>query len=337
MYNSFFKDYTEKVWGVPCSEISAEWGAQRIKGLSIRKTISHYFSKILKKSTSEISQKNIETSLIEQFLYPKFGPGQMWDVVAQKVKNQGGILNQNSKIIELNFDNKQIISAKIEDEITKQQHIVEGDYFISTMPIDELLKAMQTNVPKNVLEVSKGLQFRDFITVGLLLDKLNFELLDNWIYIQEPYVKVGRIQIFNNWSPYLVDDPTKFWVGLEYFCNIGDDLWTLDDNAIKDLAVSEMVQMGFINHDNFLDAVVIRMPKTYPAYFGTYNRFDEITEFVDKIENLFLVGRNGMHKYNNQDHSMLTAMQAVDNIKNDITTKDNIWSINTEQVYHEEK
>lgn len=335
LYKTFFKDYTEKVWGVPCHEISAEWGAQRIKGLSILKTISHYLSKLFKGKNQDIGQKNTETSLIEYFLYPKFGPGQMWEQVADEISKSGGELIQNFKVIKINISDNKVQSVVISDKSGNQKQI-EADYCISTMPVNELINSMNCEIPDNVKEVSSGLLYRDFITVGLLLKKINYEVEDNWIYIQEPYVNVGRLQIFNNWSPYLVKDKETKWVGLEYFCNKNDAIWNKSDKEMQEMAISEMIKMGFIDEVDFLDAVVIKVPKTYPAYFGTYDRFDEIKKFTDTIDNLFLVGRNGMHKYNNQDHSMLTAIKAVENIKNGIVDKTNIWEINTEQEYHEE-
>ena len=335
LYKTFFKDYTEKVWGVPCHEISAEWGAQRIKGLSILKTISHYFGKLFKGKNQDIGQKNTETSLIEYFLYPKFGPGQMWEQVADEISKSGGELIQNFKVIKINISDNKVQSVVISDKSGNQKQI-EADYCISTMPVNELINSMNCEIPDNVQEVSSGLLYRDFITVGLLLKKINYEVEDNWIYIQEPYVNVGRLQVFNNWSPYLVKDKDTKWVGLEYFCNKNDAIWNKSDKEMQEMAISEMIKMGFIDEVDFLDAVVIKVPKTYPAYFGTYDRFDEIKTFTDTIDNLFLVGRNGMHKYNNQDHSMLTAIKAVENIKNGIVDKTNIWEINTEQEYHEE-
>jgi protoporphyrinogen oxidase len=214
------------------------------------------------------------------------------------------------------------------------------------MPVQELIRAIDTPVPQNVLEVSDGLIYRDFITVGLLLDKLKIHdkteagvrlLSDNWIYIQEPDVLVGRMQIFNNWSPHLVADPNKIWVGLEYFCYETDPIWSLPDEKMIELAKGEMEKIGIIDAKDVLDGCVVRVPKTYPAYFGTYDRFGEIRDFVDGFENLFLVGRNGMHKYNNQDHSMLTAMTAVDNIVEGRADKSNLWELNTEMEYHESK
>lgn len=338
LYKTFFRDYTEKVWGVPCSEISSEWGAQRIKGLSVTKTLTNAVKNIFKNSKNDISQKNTETSLIEYFLYPKFGPGQMWETVAKKVKNDGAILKQNSKIVAINVENNKVSSVIVENRFTKEKETIACDYCISTMPIQELIKDLSCPVPTKVKEVASGLMYRDFVTVGLLLDKINFKLEDNWIYIQESYVKVGRIQVFNNWSPFMVNDNTKIWVGLEYFCNETDEIWRYSEAEMIQFASEEMMKLGFINSvENVLDAKVIKVPKTYPAYFGSYSEFNQIRNFTDTIENLFLVGRNGMHKYNNQDHSMLTAMQAVQNIINNHADKSNIWSINTEEEYHEQK
>ena len=338
LYETFFKDYTEKVWGIKCTEISPEWGAQRIKGLSIRKSIAHFFKKKFSKADKTLSQKDTETSLIEYFLYPKFGPGQMWEEVAEKVTSAGGELHQNLKVKEIKTEGNKIISVVAQNQLTNEEILFEGDYFISTMPVKELISSLDCEVPQNVQHVSEGLIYRDFITVGLLLKKMTKEeITDNWIYIQEPYVKVGRLQVFNNWSPFLVKDPTTKWVGLEYFCYEGDDLWNKSETEMKELAINEMVEIGMIDREDVLDSVVIKMPKTYPAYFGTYDDFDQIIAYTNTFENLFLVGRNGMHKYNNQDHSMLTAIQAVQNIKSNIISKDNLWSINTEQDYHEEK
>lgn len=338
LYKTFFKDYTEKVWGVPCSEISAEWGAQRIKGLSITKTLANAISTLFKTNKTDLNQKNKETSLIEYFLYPKFGPGQMWETVAEKIKTDGAILKQNNRVTAIKIENNKVLSVVIENILTKNQETIECDYCISTMPIKELINGLSCEVPKKVKEVANGLIYRDFVTVGLLLNDINFKLEDNWIYIQESYVKVGRLQVFNNWSPHMVADTSKTWVGLEYFCNDIDEIWKFSEEEMIKLATNEMIKLGFINSfENVVDSKVIKVPKTYPAYFGSYSEFNEIQIFTDSIKNLFLVGRNGMHKYNNQDHSMLTAIQAVQNIKNNVTDKSNIWSINSEEEYHEEK
>ncbi|MCF7799661.1 NAD(P)/FAD-dependent oxidoreductase [Candidatus Babeliales bacterium] len=342
LYETFFKDYTYKVWGVPCNRIDASWGAQRIRGLSISKAIAHAIKSVFVKN-KDIKQKNIETTLIEKFMYPKFGPGQMWENVAYKIRDLGGRIYLNHEVIGLKNSLNNITSVKIKNKNLDQVFDIESDYVISSMPIKDLIAAFNKNIDQNVKKIATGLEYRDFMTVGLLLNKLKIKtkenkiIPDNWIYIQERDVKVGRLQIFNNWSPYLVKDQDKIWLGLEYFCNQGDDLWSMQNQDFINFAISELCKIGFIEKEDVIDSVVIRMPKTYPAYFGTYNNFDVIKNFLDKIENLFLIGRNGMHRYNNMDHSMLSAMQAVGNIINGIKTKDNIWAVNTEKEYHETK
>lgn len=349
LYKLFFRDYTEKVWGVPCNEISAEWGAQRIKGVSIRKAIQHALKELSKKkNTTDIAQKDTETSLIEQFLYPKLGPGQLWEEVARQVQEMGGIIYMYHEVKRIYSSDDQIKAITALNKITNDETTYEGDYFFSTMPVKELIAGLQGGVPINIQEIAAGLQYRDFITVGILLQRLSYlekrtgewkplQLEDTWIYIQEKEVTVGRLQLFNNWSPFMVKDPNTIWIGMEFFCNETDDFWKLADDKIIALSIQELEKIGLANSSNVLDATVLRVEKTYPAYFGTYENFDEIRNYTDQFENLFLVGRNGMHKYNNADHSMLTAMVAVDNIIDGISTKDNIWSINTEQEYHEEK
>ncbi len=347
LYLTFFKSYTEKVWGVPCDRISAEWGAQRIKGLSILTALKHFVkSAFAKKSGGDIAQKNTETSLIEKFMYPKLGPGQLWEYVAEDVQAKGGVVRTHCNVIRLLTEGSRVVAAEVEDASTGARETIAADYFFSTMPIKELMRALDSPVPANVLEVSDGLIYRDFITVGLLLKKLKISdqtpsgarlLADNWIYIQEPDVQVGRMQIFNNWSPYLVADPDTVWIGLEYFCYDTDAIWKLPDSEMIDLAKREVAKIGIIETADVMDACVIRVPKTYPAYFGSYERFEEVKTYINSFENLFLVGRNGMHKYNNQDHSMLTAMTAVDNIIAGRLDKSNIWALNTEMDYHESK
>jgi protoporphyrinogen oxidase len=335
LYLTFFKSYTEKVWGVACREISAEWGAQRIKGLSITRTVLHMAKKLFASKGSDLSQKGTETSLIEKFLYPKLGPGQMWEEVARKVLEMGGEVMMNQNVEKIVVEGNRVKALQTTTGTFK------GDYFFSTMPVQELVRKLEgVAVPAGVREVSDGLMYRDFITVGLLLRRLKLDgalIRDNWIYIQEPDVLAGRLQIFNNWSPYLTASAENVWVGVEYFCYEGDALWQKPDDEMKSFAAAELAQIGIIDRDAVLDATVIRMPKTYPAYFGSYDRFDVVREYTDRFENLFLVGRNGMHKYNNQDHSMLTAMTAVDNIIAGSSDKANIWSTNTEQEYHESK
>ena len=343
LYLTFFKSYTEKVWGVPCNEISAEWGAQRIKGLSLKGVVTHFLKKTFgPRNSGGIEQKKTETSLIEKFLYPKFGPGQLWEHAADLVLQGGGQIHFGIQIDRIDVEDGKVVSVEGRNQAGERVAFA-GDYFFSTMPVRDLIRALSSPVPAEVTKVSEGLMYRDFITVGLLASKLTVTekdgspLKDNWIYIQEPDVVVGRLQIFNNWSPWLVSSPDKVWIGLEYFCNDTDPLWKLSDEEMSKFAIAEIAKIGILKAEDVEDSHVVRVPKTYPAYFGSYDRFDVIRNYVDRFENLFLVGRNGMHKYNNQDHSMLTAMTAVENIVNGVTTKDNIWSINTEMEYHEEK
>jgi protoporphyrinogen oxidase len=343
LYLTFFKSYTEKVWGVPCEEISAEWGAQRIKGLSLTTAVLHFLKKAFASRKEEaIQQKGTETSLIEKFLYPKYGPGQLWEHAADQIREQGGEILLGWRATRLFVEGDAITAVEALSD-TGQRRRFDADYVFSTMPVRELIDAMDTPIPSEVREVSDGLQYRDFITVGLLVDHLTVReadggpLRDNWIYIQEPDVLVGRLQIFNNWSPYMVADPSKTWIGLEYFCYQTDALWKMTDEDLKKFAIAEVEKIGILRGSDVTDAHVVRVPKTYPAYFGTYDRFHVIRDFLDHFHNLYLVGRNGMHKYNNQDHSMLTAMTAVDNIIAGVRDKDNVWSINTEMEYHEEE
>lgn len=347
LYENFFKDYTEKVWGTSCNLIKPDWGAQRIKGLSIIKTLTHSIKKVFFKNNS-IEQKNIETSLISNFLYPKFGPGQLWEKVAALVNKNGGQLLLNYKVIALNVENNVITGISVKNMQNNELITINGDYFISTMPIRDLINSLNIDVPNEVKTVSNGLVYRDFKTVGLLVNKLkvsnetkiktiNSLVPDNWIYIQERDVKVGRLQIFNNWSPYMVNDLEKVWLGLEYFCNEGDELWEMPDRNFVEFAKDELVKINIIDSNDVLDSVVIPVPKAYPAYFGTYDQINLVKDYIDRFNNLYLVGRNGMHRYNNMDHSMLSAMQAVNNIINNITDKSNIWNVNSEEEYHEEK
>jgi protoporphyrinogen oxidase len=345
LYLTFFKSYTEKVWGTPCDQISAEWGAQRIKGLSLTTAVKHFVKKTFARSSEtsgDVAQKGTDTSLIERFMYPKFGPGQLWEHVADEIVKMGGEIHMAWRVEAIHTEGKEVKAVTAVNAGGERKEFA-GDYFFSTMPMRELVQALDCEVPANVREVSDGLQYRDFITVGLLADRLKVKepdgglLKDTWIYVQEPDVLLGRLQIFNNWSPYLVSDPTKVWIGLEYFCYDTDDLWKMEDDALKKFAIAEVAKIGILDADAVSDAHVVRVPKTYPAYFGTYDRFDELREFTDSFTNLFLVGRNGMHKYNNQDHSMLTAMTVVDGLCAGKVEKSALWGINTEQEYHEEK
>ena len=347
LYNTFFRDYTKKLWGVAPKEIDSSWGAQRIKGLSVTKVLLNALKPKFKKK--DINQKNTETSLIESFLYPKLGPGYMWETVAKTINKNGGEVNKNSKITKIYAENNKIKAVDVLNTINGKTTKLHADYFFSTMPVNELIKSLEgVNVPKNIKTIADGLPFRDFITVGILANKLLIKNLtnkktendiipDNWIYIQEPEVSVCRLQIFNNWSPYLVKDKSKIWIGMEYVVSEKDDIWKLNDKKMSEFGVSELEKIGIIDKKDIVDTTVIKLKKVYPAYFGTYSEFDKVQKYTDKFENLFLIGRNGQHRYNNQDHSMLSAMEAVENIVSGRKNKDNIWNVNAEKEYHESK
>ncbi len=343
LYETFFQSYTEKVWGVPCKQISAEWGAQRIKGLSIWKTVAHAIKKMFR-GEGDKKQEGTETSLIERFLYPQLGPGQMWEIVAEKVLAMGGEILTEFSVDSIRVEGERIVGVGGTDAQGNRRDF-EGDYFFSTMPVKELVAALDCKVPENVADVSSNLGYRDFLTVGILAKQLIVKdpgtsaglIKDNWIYIQEPDVIAGRLQIFNNWSPFMVKDPTTVWIGVEYFCKEFDELWNRTDEDMSALAKMELEKIGILNQCDVLDSTVARMPKAYPAYFGAYDRFSEVRQYIDGFENLFLIGRNGMHRYNNQDHSMLAALTAVDNIIAGRLDKANIWEVNTESEYHEEQ
>lgn len=350
LYATFFEDYTEKVWGVPCSQIAADWGAQRVKGLSVKTALAHAArTRLRRRPRDDIGQKDVETSLIERFLYPKLGPGQMWETVTDMVRDSGGEVVLNQAVVSLRVQDRQVVSLEVLDGTTGERRTVSGDYVISTMPVKDLVEGLRgVQVPDEVSRIASTLPYRDFITVGVLLRKLKIEnatgiptpndlVPDNWIYIQEPDIKVGRLQIFNNWSPYLVADPDTVWVGMEYFATEGDGLWSRPDADMARLGVDELASIGIIDPDDVLDTTVVRVKKTYPAYFGSYAEFDTVREYLDDIDNLFLVGRNGQHRYNNQDHSMLTAIEAVKNIVVGRRDKANLWAVNEEQEYHESK
>jgi len=333
LYGQFFKEYTEKVWGVPCNQISAAWGAQRIKSLSITKAVLHAVKQVL-----GMGGKAEQTSLIESFLYPKYGPGQMWDTAARRFVDQGGTLLMRSRVERIDIVGERVQGVAYRDA-TGSEHALPCTHLLSTMPIKDLVQASAAAWPDDVRAIAGALSYRDFITVGLLYPRsaIPRQLDDNWIYIQEPGVNVGRVQVFNNWSPYMVADAGTLWLGLEFFCKEGDPLWTMDDESLKALGHREMVQIGLVRADAPRDAVVLRVPKAYPGYFGeAYERFEELQSALDAIPNLFLIGRNGMHRYNNQDHSMLTAKEAARQIVSGQVDKAAIWGINVDDEYHEE-
>lgn len=343
LYRTFFKDYTEKVWGVPCSEISAEWGAQRIKSLSISEALKHAVGRFLPKRDSRVKH----TSLIEQFLYPPLGPGQMWEAAADKICALGGRIEFGVKVVGVRHADGRIQGVEVVRNGGSREFIP-ADEVISTMPVRELVQGMVPAAPPEVLEVAGGLLYRDFITVGLLVRKLKpsryaaagtctHVLPDNWIYVQEKEVKLGRLQIFNNWSPALVRDQDTVWLGLEYFCNEGDALWSMPKEEFARFAIQELVSIDLIDPADVLDWNVVHVEKAYPAYFGSYDRFGVIRQWVDSFGNLYLVGRNGMHRYNNQDHSMLTGKLAAEAIMFGHVDRAEIWAVNIDDEYHEMK
>jgi protoporphyrinogen oxidase len=342
LYKTFFRDYTQKVWGVPCEKISPEWGAQRIKGVSIREVLVHAF-----KSALHIKSKHQETSLIDSFVYPAHGPGQLWEAAAAEVVKLGGVIHYNAKVTDITrvADGWSVTARKVDGGTLEAS----GATLVSTMPIKELVASLRgIDVPAEVAEVAAGLVYRDFITVGLLVPEFaqpvlkasGGKLTDNWIYIQESDVRVGRLQVFSNWSKGMVCDQELIWMGLEFFCNEGDDLDRRSDADMKKLAVEEMVKLGFVNDGAVMDSCVIRQPKAYPAYFGTYGRFDLVQQYLDSLPGLIPVGRNGMHRYNNMDHSMLAARAAVELILSgntaDPAARKPLWEVNAEKEYHEE-
>jgi protoporphyrinogen oxidase len=350
LYRMFFEDYTEKVWGVHPRKISAAWGAQRIKGLSLSKAIFSALKKLLPRSSSakDLRQKDTETSLIEQFFYPKLGPGQLWECVAEDVKQMGGKIFMQHRVVAVHTENNRIVAVSTEHQGQVQRHAC--DYCFSTMPIKDLVAAFDGDaVTSDVQRIAHDLPYRDFMTVGVLTKKLKItndtriktlgnRVPDTWIYIQEADVKLCRLQIFNNWSPYMVrDHENTTWVGLEYMCSEEDDIWKMSDEDFIRLAVDELIKIGVVDPEDILDTCRIRIEKAYPAYFGSYGEFDKVKDYLDQIDNLFCIGRNGQHRYNNQDHSMLTAMEAVSCMMDASLSRRDLWSINTEQEYHEER
>ena len=343
LYSMFFENYTENLWGRHPREISPEWGAQRVKGLSIRAVLKDILGKVFNKKN-----RKVETSLIEEFAYPKLGPGQLWDLTAEEIQKKGGTILQNAKVTRIIKNANGVLTGLTYIQNGKEIE-VDGDYVISSMPIKDLVTGMN-DVPPQYQEIAKGLPYRDYMTVGVLVPHLALKnetkiktigniVPDNWVYVHDKNVKMGRFQIYNNWSPYMVKDiEHSVWIGLEYFCNEGDDMWSMSDDDFAQMAMKEMAVIGLIsNIDEVMDHHVERVKKAYPAYFDTYEHMDELRDYLNAIPNLFCVGRNGQHRYNNIDHSMCTSFETVKNILAGETCKDNIWNVNTEKEYHEEK
>ena len=344
LYEMFFEDYTEKVWGVHPSKIGADWGAQRVKGLSVMSILKDVLTKPFRKKS--IDQQKVETSLIERFIYPKYGPGQLWETVASEVEKAGGEIRMLSKVTGIVAEEGKVTAVEVESGGV--QETIPCDYLFSSMPVKDLVAAVKgVETPSVVAEVASGLPYRDFITVGVLVKKLKItngtkiktyegRVPDTWIYVQERDVKVGRLQIFNNWSPYMVSDyKGTMYVGMEYFCDEGDGMWNMPDEDFVEMALAELEKIGVADRADVLKADRIKVKKAYPAYFGTYKEISKVREWLDGFQNLYCIGRNGQHRYNNMDHSMLTAMEAVRCVKENISSKDNVWEVNTEKEYHE--
>lgn len=342
LYKTFFEDYTEKVWGVPCSKIPASWGQQRVKNLDVGGLLWHALKSVFTTNKS-IDQKGTSTSLIEQFLYPKYGPGQMWETVAAEITRLGGTIILNTAVTRINGNQgNRILSVDAQDLQSGQQQRFDGDYFISTMPVREFIgNSHDLDVPDNIRQTVSALGYRDFLIVGLLADRLTIvekdgsPISDNWIYIQDKNIRAGRLQFFHNWSPGMIASEGNKWIGVEYFCDESEPFWNQTDAELSATAIREMEKIGVLNAADVKDRLVVRVKKAYPSYYGAYKDFPLVQEYLNSIPNLFPVGRNGMHRYNNSDHSMLTAMAAVNNILTGRLDKSNIWEINTEEEYHE--
>lgn len=326
LYHIFFKTYTEKVWGIPCEEISAEWAAQRIKGLSLFSAVKNALI-----SSQPKNKANIIKTLIDSFLYPEKGPGMMWETAAEIIQNKGSELKLQTSVEKILWQTDKVTGIEVDEKGDRK--IIEGTDFISSMPIQELIKKMSPSVPDAVKDAANILNYRDFLTVSLIIDKPDL-FSDNWIYIHDSEVKVGRIQNFKNWSEKMVPDSSKTCLGLEYFCFEGDNLWNTSDEDLIKLGIKELAVLKLVDPQDVEGGAVVRMPKAYPVYDSKYlDAIAVIRKFLKPLGNLHLVGRNGMHKYNNQDHSMLTAMLTVKNI---MGANYDVWNVNTEQEYHEE-
>lgn len=341
LYGMFFEDYTTKVWGVHPSQLGADWGSQRVKGLSVTAILRDVALRAL-----HIKDAKKETSLIERFRYPKLGPGQLWETMAADVTARGAQVVMNAPVVEVRVGP----DRRVQSVTTADGQMRPCTSVFSSMPIKDLVAALRgVDVPADVARAAAELPYRDFITVGLLVPELKIRnrtrlatfagrVPDTWIYIQEPDVRAGRLQVFNNWSPYMVADyRSTTWIGLEYFCFEGDELWSMPDSALASMAAAEMVKIGILDPAApVLDSTVIRMPKAYPAYYGSYAQLPAVREFLDSIGGLYCIGRNGQHRYNNMDHSMLTALEAVRCAASGSPSRAAVWNVNTEKDYHEQ-
>ena len=322
LFLTFFKTYTEKVWGIPCSELKAEWAAQRIKDLSLKTALLNMFLK---------PKKTIKT-LIEEFEYPRLGPGMMWNRVKEQIEARGALVRMETDVAAIMRNGNRIESITVAQN--DHRETIQGRQFISSMPITEFIKKLDPSPPPAVLYAAEKIHYRDFLTVCLVANKPDL-FPDNWIYVHDPEVKVGRIQNFKNWSPEMVPNHAKSSLGLEYFCTEGDELWNMADAELIELGKRELDRIGLANYADIEDGCVYRVPKAYPVYDSDYREYlVTVREFVDGLENFQTIGRNGLHRYNNQDHAMLTGMLAVRNIV--LGERNDLWSVNTEQEYLEE-
>jgi protoporphyrinogen oxidase len=322
LFRIFFKSYTEKVWGIPCSELKAEWAAQRIKDLSLRTVLLSMF----------VKPKNTIKTLIDQFDYPQRGPGMMWNAFKEQIEKSGGRVRLNAEVARIRVEGKRIDSVLVANN--GHREVINGTDFISSMPITEFIKKLDPPPPPQVLRAAEKLKYRDFLTVCLIVNKAEL-FPDNWIYVHDPDVKLGRIQNFKNWSPHMVPDPAKSSLGLEYFCTEGDELWKLSDAELIELGKRELERIGLASAADIEDGCIFRVPKAYPMYDSEYGDYLEtVKDFVGGLENYQTIGRNGLHRYNNQDHAMFTGMLAVRNLT--AGEHNDIWSVNTDQEYHEE-
>ena len=328
LFKIFFKTYTEKVWGISCNEISADWAGQRVKGLSLMTALKNA---ILKKQHNQKDKKRVIKTLIDEFDYPKLGPGMMWRAMEEIIHKNGSQVCLGKEVEGIHWSGNKVETLEVKQN--GQVELLSGTDFISSMPLREALQKFKPAVPKEVLDAANDLKYRDFLTIALIIGKPTL-FPDTWIYIHDSDVKVGRIQNFKNWSPFMVPDPNKTCLGLEYFCFEGDSLWNTPDDKLIELAKGELETLGLVNKNDVEDGIVVRMPKAYPIYDSTYQMsLDVVHQFLNRFDNLQLVGRNGMHKYNNQDHSMLTAMLSAENI---LGANHDLWAVNVEQEYHEE-
>ena len=343
LYSMFFENYTEKLWGRHPRDISADWGRQRVKGLSIFGILKDIFFKIF-----PFFNHKVETSLIEEFMYPKFGPGQLWETVAQNFRDLGGKIIFNFDVTDFSLKNGRISSLSYINS-DNEKVILNADYIISSMPLKDLVLGID-KADNDIKEIASNLPYRDFVTVGVLVKEINLKnetkiktlnnrIPDCLIYVQDSSVKLGRIQFFNNWSPYMTADyKNTQWIGLEYFCRENDEFWNLSEDAILDYVADELIKMKIINSkDEILDFHRERVEKAYPAYFDSYKNIDKVIDFINSVENLYCIGRNGQHRYNNMDHSMMSGFLCAKGIVEDIDNKKEIWNVNTEQDYHEQK